>query len=345
MAAISYDEGVIFISRGLLLDPSTFNQLDVLLRHELAHNLLMHQVRLLQHLGEDLGKRFQTSPTIHQLLNIIEDWDISNTRYSAEDKKVVRNLWLNGRIVPGLVTELDKPGWETLSLEDMYEALDRELTKIHKGILSARRTGPNKDLSAEAEVEELYAKNDQILHRALAGYGQYANATNKPSRATGDLADFLAKKAYIFLGTDKYGAPIRLTISDLSETHQKLLQDLQNIISAPNSSLVEEQALENLIDKISQSGITEKVEIVGTDTETGEVFDIPWVVTPEEKFLVLEFLKKISPKERRQPKLTINVKKDSHSSEYTDAYNGAIDLYDKDTVSDEELIELLNLLK
>lgn len=92
VAAISYDEGTVYISRGLLLDQKTFNQLDVLMRHELAHNLLMHQVRLMRHLGDELGERFSSSATLHQLLNIIEDWDISNTRYSEADKKIVKNL-------------------------------------------------------------------------------------------------------------------------------------------------------------------------------------------------------------------------------------------------------------
>ena len=44
----SFDEATVFISDGFLgSGQGIFNQLDVLLRHELAHNLMMHQIRLM----------------------------------------------------------------------------------------------------------------------------------------------------------------------------------------------------------------------------------------------------------------------------------------------------------
>ena len=91
-AAISFDEGVIFISEGFLQDEAIFFQLDVLMRHELAHNLMMHQIRMIKKLGDDLAKHFNYSMSIHELINIIEDLEISNTRYTEADKKIVRNM-------------------------------------------------------------------------------------------------------------------------------------------------------------------------------------------------------------------------------------------------------------
>jgi hypothetical protein len=104
-AAISFDEGVIYISEGFLQHESLFFQLDVLLRHELAHNLLMHQIRMMEKLGPELTKHFFSSASLHDLLNIIEDLEISNTRYTAADKEIVRKMWLNGRLISGLVTD------------------------------------------------------------------------------------------------------------------------------------------------------------------------------------------------------------------------------------------------
>ena len=47
-AAISFDEATVFLSDGFLgSGQGIFNQLDVLLRHEMAHNLMMHQIRLM----------------------------------------------------------------------------------------------------------------------------------------------------------------------------------------------------------------------------------------------------------------------------------------------------------
>lgn len=344
VAAISYDEGTIYISRGLLADQETFNQLDVLMRHELAHNLLMHQVRLMRHLGDELGERFSSSATLHQFLNVIEDWDISNSgRYSDADKKIVKNLWVNGRLFPGLITELDKPGWEKLTLEEMYGALDRELQKIHKGVLARRKQDMS---SAElAELEKQIARNDQIALRALPAYDMYANSTAKPSRASGSLKDFIDGKAYVFLGRDQYGKDHRLLFADLGPVRQKVLTELQSLIEAPNSSLMEEAGLEELIDKISQSGVAEKVDLTATDTDTDEVLTvnnkIPFVVSPEEKFLVLEFLKKLSPKVRKVAKVNVNVNKATHSQDYIAAYNEIIKTCDNNGVSDEDLEAIL----
>jgi hypothetical protein len=69
VAAISFEKGTIYISEGFLDSPAVFAQLDVIMRHELAHNLMMHQIRMankLRGLGiEDL----QASSSIHQMLN------------------------------------------------------------------------------------------------------------------------------------------------------------------------------------------------------------------------------------------------------------------------------------
>lgn len=110
-ASISFDDGVININHGFLDDnnPGIFRQLSVLMRHEMSHNLLMHQVRMVRNFQKKYGKtgetRISLSNSIHELINIIEDYEISNTRYTSEDKDTVRNMWLNGKLIGGLVTE------------------------------------------------------------------------------------------------------------------------------------------------------------------------------------------------------------------------------------------------
>jgi hypothetical protein len=91
-ASISFDEGVIRISEGFLKHESLFFQLDVVLRHELAHNLLMHQIRMMKKLGDKISKHFFSSGSLHDLFNIIADLEISNTRYTASDKETMRKL-------------------------------------------------------------------------------------------------------------------------------------------------------------------------------------------------------------------------------------------------------------
>jgi hypothetical protein len=68
-AAIFFENGTIYISEGFLANPSTFAQLDVIIRHELAHNLMMHQIRMAKKL-KSLGiEELQTSSSIHNMIN------------------------------------------------------------------------------------------------------------------------------------------------------------------------------------------------------------------------------------------------------------------------------------
>lgn len=108
-ASMSFEEGKIRISSGFLTgNIDIFRQLSVLLRHEMAHNLMMHQIRMMHKIEEKYGEyssRISMSLSLHNLINIIEDFEISNTRYTAEDKTTVRNMYLNGTLIGGLVTE------------------------------------------------------------------------------------------------------------------------------------------------------------------------------------------------------------------------------------------------
>ena len=74
-AAISFDEATIYISDGFLKDPDTFYQLNVLMRHELAHYLMQHQIRMMHKIiekyGKDGGTRISMSQSLHHLMNII----------------------------------------------------------------------------------------------------------------------------------------------------------------------------------------------------------------------------------------------------------------------------------
>lgn len=108
-AAMDFENCLIYISEGFLKDPKYFYQLNVLLRHELAHYLMKHQIRMFAELEKRYGKEgllhMKLSGTLHALDNVIADFEISNKRYTKEDKETVRNMVLNHRVIGGLVTE------------------------------------------------------------------------------------------------------------------------------------------------------------------------------------------------------------------------------------------------
>ena len=115
-------KGYITINRDI--DEDNFS---VIIRHEILHFYLEHEQRMLAHLAkkhgldyskledmsiEDLKKELYRDKTF----NFAGDYEISNRAYTEEDKETIRKLH-------ALVTEDDHPGWEDLSVEEMYDKL------------------------------------------------------------------------------------------------------------------------------------------------------------------------------------------------------------------------------
>lgn len=128
--------GVIVANRGL-----DENQICVIIRHEILHDFLKHEKRLLDKLARDAGldpddldeiaiKDLKNSLYSTQDFNIAADYEISNRGYTEKDKITVRNIILNGRTLSGLVTEDKHPEWVDLSVEEMFDKLRKEKQKM-----------------------------------------------------------------------------------------------------------------------------------------------------------------------------------------------------------------------
>lgn len=109
----------------------------LVIRHEIMHEYLTHEMRAINHLANKLGIDEDDIDDVsladlkkklysNDIFNIAGDYEISNRTYTDQDKKDIRNIKLNGQIVSGLVTELDHPDWVDLPMEDMYDLLEKE---------------------------------------------------------------------------------------------------------------------------------------------------------------------------------------------------------------------------
>lgn len=140
------NEGKIVINSGV-----TDKQASVLVRHEILHEYLQHEKRLLDKLArnkgidkselddislKDLESELKEILYSNDDFNIAGDYEISNRGYTEKDKEEVRNINLNGRIVSGLVTEDDHPEWVDFSIEEIFDALQKERDKIKPEDLS-----------------------------------------------------------------------------------------------------------------------------------------------------------------------------------------------------------------
>lgn len=111
--------GRIVLNKNLKLE-----QVSMVVRHEILHNFLKHMMRMEKKLGKDVWDA--RTPGMYQRSNIAGDYEISNRGYTDADKDTARAIELNGQFLKGLVTEDDHPDWVGLSLEEMYDLLEKE---------------------------------------------------------------------------------------------------------------------------------------------------------------------------------------------------------------------------
>jgi hypothetical protein len=204
IAAISFEEATIFVSDAFLKGgPGIFKQLDMVMRHELAHNLMMHQIRLMHvfktmHANDDPDGAYEQikySWNLHTLLNWIEDFEISNERYTAADKKVARALELNGRTIHGLVTEDHRAGWVDMPLETMYKQLAGEIEQVNDNIRNNPLWRP---VDAKGKIDGLSYESASMIakyydpdsYSNLAAYSENGVSLNDIANDSGDFKDF-----------------------------------------------------------------------------------------------------------------------------------------------------------
>ena len=320
-AAISFDEATVFISDGFLgSGQGIFNQLDVLLRHELAHNLMMHQVRLMYvfkklHASDpdNAYEHIKYSMSLHEILNIIEDFEISNKRYTAEDKKIVKNMMLNGQVIGGLVTE-DHRGWDKLSLEAMYDELSKELIQINSDIRSDPSWAPIKD-GTYNEIDMIKLKGGQMI-------AKYKDCMS-PSAIKAPLDIFIKSKIF-----SKYAKIYQELITAIYEGLKDLTSD------------AEKQRLLDIVQQMSLTGPQEAFPII--HPVTGEV--ICTAYTPEDKVLASSALKNLGGNINYNP-LKFNVKRKTNSKEYKDAWNAIVKALDKSQFDDTILQQIRDTIE
>ena len=315
-AAISFDEATVFLSDGFLgSGQGIFNQLDVLLRHEMAHNLMMHQIRMMHvfkklHANDpdEAYEHIRYSASLHEILNIIEDFEISNKRYTDEDKRIVKNMQLNGEVIGGLVTE-DHRGWDKLPLETMYNELSKELIQINSDIRSNPFWEPVKDGT--------YNTPDMIKLKGAALIKRYSDIM-KPSGIRAPLNIFIKSKAF-----GKWADIYKKTVTALYDRLKDLTSDAEKAL------------ILDLVNKIAATGPQDKFDV--QHPLDGDV--ICTLYTPEDKMIANEVLKNLAGNINYDP-MKFKVKRKQNPQEYKDAWNQVITKLDSSKFDDDVLTQL-----
>lgn len=312
-AAINFDEGIIYVGEGFIADPTLFYQMNVLMRHELAHALLMHSTRMMRvfkkKFGDKIAEHFRFDSSIHTLLNIIEDFEISNRVYTDDDLLIIRGMRNIIKTVCGLVTQDIRPDWKTMSLERMYDALSEEMEANDNLV---------KDLQDEEELMWIQDKDEDFINRNIKSLYSY-------------------KIPYDYTTINM---PLDQFI-DESETFPQMPKTLQDLAVAFND-------LYKNFDKKNKSEadkLRSEIALIrkSRPLDTVKLNNGIEVYTPTEKWFAIDIMKNILG-EVDENKYVIKVKKSEKSDEYVELFNYIIDTYDKDDVTTAELYMMLNNL-
>jgi len=295
-AAISFDDMTIYVNAGMLnLDyykkhgnfkefgdinkgQYNFEQMSMLIRHELSHNLLMHQIRMIKKLSDKFPElKLRTSSSLHKLLNILEDFEISNKRYTDKDKELVRHTYLNGCFISGLVTEDHRGDWAKMSLEDMYDAIKAEIYDIENVNSKANKFksgyGPYGALGKDSDW---WGKPDYnaVLTQASTEVNAYKNKMDESS-------------IYDFNELNQTINYVKSINPELGKSFETIANSLKATIVDDKNTAYTQQDIEKFITAVQDSAFDETVDLINNNT--GEVI-CEHITTPEEKMFTIEVL-------------------------------------------------------
>ena len=197
---ITYDPttvGYMIPNKGTIVINGTLKPQTMLLiiRHEIMHEYLTHEMRLIKHVAEKHGldpdeldnvsiEDIKNEIYKDSNFNIAGDYEISNRAYTEQDKQDVRNLELNGQIVSGLVTEDKYPDWVDLPLEDMYDNLIDELNKQKDQIED--QAEEDKEQAGNSQSDE---EGEGSQSQSNNGQGQQGNQSGNQDGQSSDSDD------------------------------------------------------------------------------------------------------------------------------------------------------------
>lgn len=318
IAAISFSNATVYLNKSIFskndenkYDKQLIQNIILLIRHELAHNMLMHEVRMMAELnkrGTNFYKKVSKSASLQGLLNILMDFEIANRVYTESDKVLIRSMVINGQLCAGLVTDLDKPAWKNLSLEQMYYSAKDEIKRL-SDLIKAEISQHN-DSDIITNFAGSASTNLDVSEGTALSYGD----TKTPSMISPTF-DAFCKSAYF--------------LTKFSKSYQDFLINNFNIL---NNAKLTAAEYKDILLQLARTDFLEPFDAI--KPQNGEVM-VSEVITTEDKCLLAEILKylsgniaarKITHKSNDNNETTIHIRKDTTKSDvYIDAYNKLVD--------------------
>lgn len=271
-ASMEFDTGIIRIGEGLIQDEDSFEQMCMLIRHEMAHALMMHQIRMMNRLkevyGDEAWEHLKYSSTMHDIENIVADYEISNKRYSEDDKNIARHIWINGQVIKGLVTEDARKAWDTMSISDMYDEWKREADELDAELRRSLQAG-NADIKSFS-IDTAHPEDaGRFISNSMLGSYIYSDPASPTFEIAEPIEDYIKKNS-----------------SRLPDIIKDMLRKLQKKIGDNKDEAEKAKDIASCKQQLLDSRPYQWVDL---KTASGD--DIARFFTPEEKYLAMSALK------------------------------------------------------
>lgn len=159
-------------------------QVSTLVRHEILHEFLTHMERQIEFEKTHPGLKIPKSS--NKLANIAADFEISNVGYTDDDKYRVRNIQMGNDYLSGLVTELEEPGWENLTFEEMYEKLLEKTEEEQEQVMQQLQNMSDMDAG---DLQRLSDEIDQTVEQLEDQEGQGGASDDQQDPENGEEKD------------------------------------------------------------------------------------------------------------------------------------------------------------
>lgn len=282
-AAMDDENLTIRVGEGFVVDcmPSNppekreiFNQLDVIIRHEIAHFYLRHQKRFAKRFPE--YDRLRKSNSLFDFLNIVADDEISNTRYTDEDKKRIRQQKLNGAVLGGLITEDHREAWKKLNLEQMMDLLEKEIEEDNEKLINGFTLGDER-LPVKKRGTGAWNPTTAALLNAYNAYVDINSASSFPGKTLAEFGQWIDDGCWVQSPRGKI---------QIADEYRDLIKKTYESGIAEG---ITDADVTDILQKIAKSKITQKVLIFSGSNQID-------LYTPEEKYIGEETIKKFRSK-------------------------------------------------
>ncbi len=275
----------------------------------MAHSLLKHNIRALENFKSHFkntegAEHINASSSIHKLMNIIEDYEISNTRYTEADKKIVRATKIGLKTIRGLVTEDDRD-WDKMTLRQMFLELTKEMDAINNAVIQNPRwfkpskTDPNYLDSISADT-----KNAALMYKDVMSSSGLKVPLDE------------------FIKTDKFK-------EDYAKLYQDLFIKLNDAFKNKSSNFDA-----YVVSTLSEIALTNPLQAYKLKDENGNL--VATLYSPEEKFVANQALKALNGNLSKKKTITIH-RANKKAKAYIDSWNSTVGKLDNNGYSQQDL--------